>query len=212
MVQWNTILCGLAVQNWYNDLTWLVVWLMGLAASLMIIRKMEQCFNVMWIQVFTKCFSIPVSLLYTVGSKTYYYCYQYHIHYHHYYKEHSLWIDTGIGLNSDYLLQCCLLPPYLDPNVNLWHAPSMVAYNIFSFSFCSHYLRWHSLLESLPNEYKKPLIPQNGCHGCWIPGVTNNWCIGCSGTKPVKLNLAEQRSSNQMVWFHTCHPDDHIDG
>ena len=51
----------------------LVVSLMSLTVSLMTTSRMQQCFNVMWILVFTKCFSIPVSLLYSVGNKTYYY-------------------------------------------------------------------------------------------------------------------------------------------
>ena len=51
----------------------LVVSLMSLTASLMTTSRMQQCFNVMWILVFTKCFSIPVSLLYSVGNKTNYY-------------------------------------------------------------------------------------------------------------------------------------------
>ena len=42
---------------------------MSLTASLMTTSRMQQCFNVMWILVFTKCFSIPVSLLYSVGNK-----------------------------------------------------------------------------------------------------------------------------------------------
>ena len=36
-------------------------------------QQMQLCFNVMWILVFTKCFSVPVSLLYSVGNKTYNY-------------------------------------------------------------------------------------------------------------------------------------------
>ena len=53
---------------------------MSLTVSLMTTSRMQQCFNVMWILVFTKCFSIPVSLFYSVGNKTYYYYYYVLIH------------------------------------------------------------------------------------------------------------------------------------
>ena len=48
---------------------------MSLTASLMTTTKMQQCFNVMFISCIYKVFFVPVSLLYSIGIKTYNYYY-----------------------------------------------------------------------------------------------------------------------------------------
>ena len=48
--------------------------LMSLTASLVTTSIMQRCFNVMCISCIYKVFSVPVSLLYSVGNKTCYYC------------------------------------------------------------------------------------------------------------------------------------------
>ena len=53
----------------------LVASLMSLTASLVTTSRMQQCLNVMCISWIYKVFSLPVSLLYSVENKTYYYYY-----------------------------------------------------------------------------------------------------------------------------------------
>ena len=57
--------------------------LMSLTASLVTISRMQQCFNVMCISCIYKVFSVPVSLLYSVGIKIYYYYFSERTHNRH---------------------------------------------------------------------------------------------------------------------------------
>ena len=58
----------------FSEFSYVVASLMSLAASLVTTSRKQQCFDVMCISCIYKVFSVPVSLLYSSGNKTYYYC------------------------------------------------------------------------------------------------------------------------------------------
>ena len=70
--------------------------LMNLTASLLTTGRLQQCNNVMWISCIKNVF-VPVSLLYSVGNKTYYY-YNYNNNNYYYFHFPSQCVNNSTSV------------------------------------------------------------------------------------------------------------------